>query len=221
MARRDPPAKRRCDSSRSRRSQAMVRVVSVLLAISLILPVTAAAAPRPITPGQRATIKARAVLDRNLITNGGAEISEDGFANAWHPPRMLESESYGHTPGEWDLDVPGTAGGGERYFRKPVPLGVPSAAAFQWLSLAAESAAIDRGHLRYRLTGWFGSMIGDRGSATLSVTFADVAGDSIESVATEPIPSVDLPKPLAGSASLAERSKSGVVPAGTRRLRIE
>src|SRR5436309_817485 len=101
-------------------------VVCFLSLASLLASGAGAASSKP-TPGRRAAAaKARAAaihLNRNLIVNGGAELSEEGWASGWEPAHALESEGYGHTAGEWDAGVTGAPQAGERYFRLPVPDG--------------------------------------------------------------------------------------------------
>ena len=191
------------------------------LAIALGWASDAASARRP-TPGRRAAVQARGrlILGRNLVTNGDAEIDSDGWAAGWKPEETLRSETWGHTAGEWDRDVPGAPEGGEHYFRLPVPDGQESVAAVQWVRLERDTSAFDRGEVGFVLSGWLGGIVDGHGTARLEADFLDASGRSLLEVATDPIANGALPRPRVGLASLDERSVTGDVPPGARRVRI-
>jgi hypothetical protein len=182
--------------------------------------VEAARKPKP-TAGQRATVaKKRALLDRNLIPNGDGELFEDRYASGWRPAETLESTAYGDVSGEWGHGVIGAPQGLERYFRLEAPDGSDSQDAVQAISVAAESISIDAGRIEFALSGWFGGLIDGRGGAQLTASFMTGSGETLAEAATELIPIAELPRPQVGSASLGERRQTGVLPAGTRGIRI-
>src|SRR2546425_8535578 len=145
----------------------MKRALDMALLALVVVVIGPAAPPKHTAPGQRARVaKARArasILGRNLIVNGGAETAEGGWGTEPGLPPPLESESYGHTAGEWGEGTSGAPEAGERYFRLPIPDGKESVSVPQQVSVAAESAAIDSGRVTIHLAGWFGGIIGDSG----------------------------------------------------------
>lgn len=172
-------------------------------------------------PAQKAAAQARLSLwNRNLIPNGDAELEQDGFASGWQPEKLVQSERYGHTAGEWEDGADSGPGARERYVRLPVPDGQESIFAEQWISVAAESAAIDTAEVAYKLSGWMGTVNGDAGTAMLAVEFLSGDASPLGEAVTDPVPAAELPKPTVGIASLLQRTATGTLPAGTRRIHV-
>jgi hypothetical protein len=197
-------------------------VVSILAAV-IVASADASAAPRkPSRPAQRAAFaKARAsILQRNLIANGDAELEEDGYASGWQPREIVQSESYGHTSGEWDYGVTSGPGARERYFRLAVPDGQESIAVEQWIAVGAESLIVDNIALTYTLSADVGGLVDGLGTSVLSVEFLSNGGAMLAQATTGSVPNAELPRPSAGSASLVKRSATGTVPEGTRRMHV-
>ena len=199
----------------------VVGCLVVALLVSAFAPGVEAARKRKPTAGQRATVaKKRALLGRNLISNGDGELVEDGFASGWRPAETLESTEYGDVGGEWGYGVIGAPQGLERYFRLEAPDGSDSQDVVQAISVSAESISIDAGRIEFALSGWVGGRVDGRGGAQLAAAFLTGSGETLAEAVTGPIPIAELTRPEVGSASLGERRRTGVLPAGTRGIRI-
>jgi hypothetical protein len=201
-----------------------LRGVAALLAWLLLagpLAGIADAKTKPPTRRQRAASTQPRVLNRNLVANGNAEIASDQWAAGWFPADVVESEVYGHTAGEWDWNVEGAPGGGQRYLRLRVPENVESVEAAQTVAVAREAAAIDQGRIAWALGGWLGGVIDGPGAAVLRITFTDEQRQPLgEEMLTAARAGAALPRPAIGRASLAEQRLTGVVPAGARRIHV-
>ena len=196
--------------------------LSILALVIFLAPSGLATPAKSATPGRRAAAtksqKAGPLLGRNLIANGGAETLDGAGAAGWEPKGTLPSASYGHTRGEWGRGVTAAPYAGRRYFRLSVPKGRETIEFDQWVSVAAESMAIDSGRVEVTLSGWFGGLLDGPGTAQISAEFVDGRG-AVQGAAESPEPE-HLPKPAAGSASIVQQKVSSALPAGTRRIRV-
>lgn len=166
------------------------------------------------------------VFTRNLILNGDAE-SDNGNGSCvtgeadrvtgWAPNGNVRSEDYGHTGGDPDVDTPGPPNRGRCYFRREVGSGTPQYSASQTINVSTATTAIDAGTVNYSMSGWFGGIAGDVGSAKMIAIFKDASGKELAKVETDPVTHEE----RGDQVKLIQRSKAGKVPEGTRQIEVQ
>lgn len=159
------------------------------------------------------------LLGTNVVANPGAELgacSFDGYAvqpvPGWTTTSSFTAVQYSGVglpspsdPGPVDRGSCLFAGGPDTTY----------ATASQWIDVAAAAPLIDAGVLPFSLSAYLGGFEAQRDDATVSVTF--LRGEAVLGVAVVgPVTAAD----RGDQTGLWLRSTSGVVPAGTRAVRV-
>jgi uncharacterized protein (TIGR03437 family) len=162
------------------------------------------------------------VLNRNLLVNPAAE-SGPAAANGhevavevpgWTRTTPFSVERYG-AGGRIPSVMPGSPNRGAALFTA----GEDSEVSFgvQDVDVSAAAAQIDSGSVRYSASAWMGGYAFRGASTSLTVEFRDWSDARLGSVPLGPVTPAD----RGGEARLVARSSEGVVPAGTRQIRVE
>lgn len=162
------------------------------------------------------------VLNRNLLVNPGAEAgptaaSGSGIAAdipGWTRTTSSSVERY-DPRGSFPSAMPGPPNRGAGLFTaggdSDVSFGV------QNVDVSAAAAQIDSGSVRYSASAWLGGYASRGGSTHLTVEFRDWNDSKLGAVSLGPVTSAD----RGGEARLLARSYDGIVPPGTRQVRVE
>jgi hypothetical protein len=169
-----------------------------------------------------ATAPACPSCGRNLILNAGADqakgTSTDSVVKVphWKGTHGFTAATYAWgSSGGGDLSPTshGPKNRGKNYF-----YGGPDSAVStgtQVISVAA--GGIKTGKVHYTLAGWLGGFSGQADHAVLNVTFENAKGKSIATYGIGPVTEAQ----RGGVSKLLLRQRTGVVPAGTRELKVE
>ncbi|MBS1856607.1 MAG: VWA domain-containing protein [Acidobacteria bacterium] len=155
-------------------------------------------------------------LTGNLLQNPGAEAGPAGGVAGlpsipgWTTDGNVGVVAYTDPGGQLDANGPGPPNRGSNYFDGGYS-GVAKMS--QTLDLSSYASAIDAGSQPYTLDGWLGGWDGQDDNATLTVTFQNASGTTLGTATIGPVLSAD----RNGVNSLLERTKTGTVPAGTRK----
>jgi uncharacterized protein (TIGR03437 family) len=164
---------------------------------------------------------ADSVLNRNLLVNPGAEAgpaAASGHEIAVDVPGWTRTTGFSverYDPhGRFPSAMPGSPDRGAGLFSA----GEDSDVAFgiQDVDVSAAAAQIDSGSVQYSASAWIGGYAA-RGSTDLTVEFRDWSDARLAMVQLGPVTSAD----RAGQGKLLARANAGVVPAGTRQIRVE
>jgi uncharacterized protein (TIGR03437 family) len=160
------------------------------------------------------------VLGHNLVVNPGAEIGPNAVHTAvaayipgWTTPTGSSVAPYGGTGWIAPTD-PGAPDRGVSVF-----CGLPgliNSTMYQDIDVSAAAALIDAGSVKYEVSAWLGR-VGGNPPASLKYTFFDWS-DTPKQLA--PTALLQFASPPGGSV-MTEESHSDILPAGTRRVRIE
>ena len=159
-------------------------------------------------------------LSGNLIQNGDAEAGPGGSDAAqpaipfWNTDGQIAVTTYAGGAGDLDNNSPGPSNRGNSYFA-----GGPSNAASkmtQTVDLSSYANAIDTGLQPYTLDGWLGGYDGQSDNTVVTVTFQNSSGTSLGTATIGPVTMAD----RNGVSALVERSTSGKVPTGTRKILV-
>jgi len=160
------------------------------------------------------------VLGHNLVANGGAEAGPNAphtsiaaYIPDWSTPSGSTVAPYGGA-GWVALTDPGPPDRGVNVFCGLA--GLIDSSMYQDLDVSAAASLIDSGSVKYGISAWLGR-VGGNPSATLQYTFYDWSDPPKQLAATA---TLQVPAQPAGN-GLLEVSHSDVLPAGTRRIRIE
>jgi hypothetical protein len=156
------------------------------------------------------------MLDYNLLANGDAEIERtDQFTPGWFSSTEgdPQTETYGHTGGEFDWDWGKDKGYGNGYFRAVVMKIQPKYLS-QVIDLGSISSSIDSTIISFTLAGYFGG--GNEASTRLETVFMDKDGKIISKAGTMLLKDSEKPEPL----DLYNRMVSGRVPKGTVKAEV-
>lgn len=152
----------------------------------------------------------------NLIVNGDAELFTAGVQTpAWQNTfgDEPETETYGHTGGEYDWDWGKERGYGEGYFRaaiiKPDPRYIS-----QVIDVSAISNDIDAGKVLFSLSGMFAA--GEGASTRLESVFKDNTGKKLKAFSTEALK----PNEQGNGLEYTAKNKTGEIPKGTTQVEI-
>lgn len=156
----------------------------------------------------------------NLIVNGDAE---SGTASGWDsPPKTIPGWTtdgnmtvVAYTDGGGDVTPtsPGPPVRGNNYFSATE---VDSAQMTQLIDISSSATTIDAGTQPYTLDGWLGGFDGQDDNAVVQATFESSAGASLGTATIGPVLAAD----RGGVSLLLERTATGTVPAGTRKVLI-
>jgi uncharacterized protein (TIGR03437 family) len=155
------------------------------------------------------------VLNRNLLVNPGAEAgpAASGHEIATDIPGWTRTTPF--SVARYDPTMAGSPNRGAALFTAGESSDVSSGV--QDVDVSAVSALIDSGSVRYSAAGWLGGTAARGGSTELTVEFRDWSDTRLGAVALGPVTAGD----RGGEARLLARSNEGVVPAGTRQVRVE
>jgi hypothetical protein len=157
----------------------------------------------------------------NLILNPGADAAKGTSTDSvvkvphWKGTHGFTAATYAWgKSGGGDLSPtsPGPKGRGANYF-----YGGPASAVStgtQMISVAAGGVATGKVH--YTLAGWLGGFSGQRDHAVLDVTFLNAKGKAIATYGIGPVTETQ----RRGVSKLLQRHRTGVVPSGTRELKV-
>jgi hypothetical protein len=148
----------------------------------------------------------------NLIVNGDAEQETKG----WTPASDLQTVIYGEFGGGPAADSPGPANRGQKYFYGTVKTAQPSKIVSQKSDVVGIAKSIDANNVQYKISGYFGGVNNSASSARLRVTFLDKDGKELGADKTDEVKESD----RADDMVLVGRTKTGVLPAGTRKIQI-
>ncbi|MEI5103485.1 phosphoesterase [Streptomyces sp. PmtG] len=160
----------------------------------------------------------------NLVVNGDAESGAGGSAEpvgsvrGWQvvqgAPALVPYSLGGGYPTASD---PGPARRGSRFFSGGES---PRTALVQDVALPKGGPtgrrAVDRGRVRYVLTGWLGGFAGQEDGARLSVEFRDAKGTPVALSVLGPVSAAD----RGGRTALLERAAEAQVPPTARSARL-
>jgi hypothetical protein len=178
--------------------------------------------------GRASGLASSVPLGENLIFNGDAEYSsgdaspwsEDRGIPGWYDIGNLTVLEYNTASDFLFTNDPGPAAPGSRYFS-----GGPGAAddeASLTIDLASLSTEIDLGGLDFDLSAWLGGYSSQNDRASLTASFLDASGSEIASSVLGPVTFSHRQAEIGGSGDdltgLLERSATGLVPVGTRRV---
>ena len=158
----------------------------------------------------------------NLIQNGDAESTPPGPTTdaaqatipSWNTDGQIAVTSYAGGAGDLSPTTPGPTNRGNNYFA-----GGPNNASSkmtQTVDLSSYAAAIDAGTQPYTLDGWLGGYSTQNDNAAVTVTFQNASGGSLGTATIGPVLAAD----RGGVSELVERSTSGNVPTGTRKMLV-
>jgi uncharacterized protein (TIGR03437 family) len=157
----------------------------------------------------------------NLIQNGDAEsgpaIPGTGAAPSipgWSTDGNISVAAYTDSSGDLTPTSPGPSNRGNNYFA-----GGPNNASSrmtQTVDLSSYAAAIDAGTQPYTLDGWLGGLSTQNDNTAVTVTFQNASGGSLGTATIGPVSAAD----RGGVSELVERSTSGNVPTGTRKMLV-
>lgn len=164
------------------------------------------------TPKPAATIDAK-LFGKNLIKNGDAET---GNGDGWSNSDELKTIVYGDFGGGPATDSPGPTNRGDKYFYARTTREAPTADFTQKIDVSGAGEVIDKSLVNYNFGSWFGVANGSASIGRLKVTFLDKDNKQISTDETAEIKEADRPADLV----LTERNKSGLMPAGTRKIEV-
>ena len=158
----------------------------------------------------------------NLIQNGDAESGPHGTGTdaaqptipSWNTDGQIAVTSYAGGAGDLSPTTPGPPNPGSYYFA-----GGPNNASSQMtqtVDLSGYATAIDTGSQAYTLDGWLGGYSTQNDNAAVTVTFQNASGGSLGTATIGPVLSSD----RNGVSSLVERSATGNIPTGTRKMLV-
>jgi uncharacterized protein (TIGR03437 family) len=154
------------------------------------------------------------VLNRNLLINPGAESGPLAAAGqlAIDVPGWTRTTPF--TVERIPSGMAGSPNRGAAVFTasgdSEVAIGV------QDVDVSAAAAQIDSASVQYALSGWIGGYAARGGSTDLRVEFRDGNESGLGAVSLGPVTAAD----RGGEAKLLARSWAGVVPPGTRQMRV-
>ncbi len=186
-------------------------VAGTLLAAGLTLPAAADAgvAAAPVCPS----------CGHNLILNPGADQGKGTSSDSvvpvphWKGTHGFTAAAYSWAGGDLSPTSPGPKNRGANYF-----YGGPDSAVStgtQVISVAA--GGIKTGKVHYTLAGWLGGYDSQGDYAVLDLTFENSKGKAIATYGIGPVTEAQ----RGGVSELLFRQRTGVVPPGTRELKLE
>jgi hypothetical protein len=193
----------------------VVAGVGALLA-SPVASAGAVAASGPVPAMASATVCS--ACGHNLIANAGAEAGKGANGDVrvkvpdWKQTKGFTATLYSWAGGDLSSTTPGPKNRGKNYF-----YGGPSNAkdtGTQERTVAA--SGIKTGKVHFTLSGWLGGFASQGDHAILKVSFETAKSKVLSTAAIGPVTEAQ----RHGLSELLFRSKSGMVPAGTRKLVI-
>ncbi len=186
-------------------------VAGMVLAAGLTLPAAADAgvAAAPVCPS----------CGHNLILNPGADQGKGTSSDSvvpvphWKGTHGFTAAAYSWAGGDLSPTSPGPKNRGANYF-----YGGPDSAVStgtQVISVAA--GGIKTGKVHYTLAGWLGGYDSQGDYAVLDLTFENSKGKAIATYGIGPVTEAQ----RGGVSELLFRQRTGVVPPGTRELKLE
>jgi hypothetical protein len=157
----------------------------------------------------------------NLILNPGADAAQGASSDSvvkvphWKDTHGFTAVTYywGHTGGDLLPSSAGPKNRGANYFYG----GPASALSTGTQEIAVAAGGVATGKVHYTLAGWLGGYSSQGDHAELYVTFQNSKGKTIAISAIGPVTEAQ----RRGVSKLLLRFRSGVVPAGTRELKVE
>jgi hypothetical protein len=158
----------------------------------------------------------------NLILNPGADQGKGTSTDSvvavphWKGTHGFTAATYawGSSGGDLSPTSHGPKNRGKNYFYG----GPDSAVSTGTQVIAVAAAGVKTGKVHYTLAGWLGGYSSQADHAVLDVTFENAKGKAIgKTVGIGPVTEAQ----RGGVSELLLRSRTGVVPAGTRELKVE
>jgi len=158
----------------------------------------------------------------NLILNAGADqakgTSSDSVVKVphWKGTNGFTAATYAWgTSGGGDLSPtsPGPKNRGVNYFYG----GPDSAVSTGTQEITVAAGGIKTGQVHYTLAGWLGGFSGQADHAVLDLTFENAKGKAIATTSIGPVTEAQ----RGGVSELLLRQRTGVVPSGTRELKLK
>lgn len=177
--------------------------------------------PTPVTspPPAPAPAGPPVALGANLIVNGDAEAGP-GTPDAmkpvtdipgWMTKGRFDVVAYGARGDVPAADDPGPPDRGKNFFTGG--FNDPISTATQRVDVSSQSAAIDAG-VTYTLSGWVGGYATQADGAVVAIQLTDANGRGLGQAEIGPV----TPSDRGSRTSFLQRSASGVVPKGTRKI---
>ncbi len=195
------------------------RIGRRLLLITAALAATAAIVPVAAASASQAAANPCPSCGHNLIVNPGAEKGKGANSDTkvkvpgWKQAGNFTATLYTWSGGDVSPTSPGPKHRGKNYF-----YGGPDAAkstGTQVIKVAARG--ISSGKVHFTLSGWLGGFDGQGDNAVLTVTFRNGKGKAIKSAHIGPVTEAQ----RKGISEMLFRTRSGVVPAGTRSVGVK
>ena len=157
----------------------------------------------------------------NLILNPGADAAKGTASDSvvkvphWKGTHGFTAATYawGSSGGDLSKTSPGPKNRGANYFYG----GPESAVSTGTQEISVAAGGIATGKVDYTLAGWLGGYSSQGDHAVLYLTFQNAKGKAIGIYAIGPVTEAQ----RGGVSKLLFRHRAGVVPAGTRELRVE
>jgi hypothetical protein len=187
----------------------------VVVVAGLTLGVTTSA----VASAQQAAAPKCPSCGHNLIRNPGAEAGKGANGDYvvkvpdWKQTGGFTAALYTWSGGDLSPTSPGPKNRGKNYF-----YGGPDAAVSTGTQLVKVAAAgVNGGKVKFTLSGWLGGYDSQGDHAVLDVTFETAQGKALAKYGIGPVTEAQ----RNGVSELLFRTRSGLVPAGTRLLKIE
>lgn len=157
----------------------------------------------------------QASADQNLLVNPGAEAGSIGkVIPGWTTTSAFEVVSYSAGGGFPTLSDPGSPGRGQQFFAGGQDTGLSTAT--QEVSLSSAAGAIDAGTQGFTLSGWIGGFSSQNDHCDIDATFLNAAHAALGGAHLGGVFSAE----RSAATGMLFRTVSGVVPAGTRSVRV-
>jgi hypothetical protein len=157
----------------------------------------------------------------NLILNPGADQSKGTSSDSvvkvphWKGTHGFTAATYawGSSGGDLSATSPGPKKRGANYFYG----GPDSAVSTGTQEISVAAGGIKTGNVHYTLAGWLGGYSSQGDYAVLDLTFENSKGKAIATYGIDPVTEAQ----RGGASELLFRQRTGVVPSGTRELKLE
>jgi hypothetical protein len=194
----------------SRAGLRLLLVTTATAALAAIVPAVASASPAPSCPS----------CGHNLIANPGAEKGKGTASDSivkvpdWTRKQGgFTAAQYAWGGGDVGATSPGPKHRGKNYF-----YGGPDAAKSVGIQVDKIAAGgVSGGKVHYTLSGWIGGYDGQGDYAVLYANFNSASGRTLASAKIGPVTEAQ----RKGTSEFLFRTKSGLVPAGTRSVQLK
>jgi hypothetical protein len=162
------------------------------------------------------------IFGRNLVVNGGAEMGKgapDASSTArplpgWTPTGNFSAVQWGGSGGLPAKTDPGPAQRGKNFFAGGPSNAVSSAE--QTIDVTSGAVAIDKGSVKYKLSGYLGGFAGQADQIVVTAEFLDASGQKLGVATIGPV----TPAQRKSVTGLFPRAAAGAVPANTHSIHV-